>query len=420
MTLPASGALAFSQIQTEFGGTNPISMSEYYAGGGMVPVGTIGVLGAIPSLGTLKVGHFRGNYIDTISAGRLTATGYNFNGLLGDGTTTYKSSPVQVGALTTWTLTASGNHALSIKSDGTLWAWGHNTSGQLGQNDKVPRSSPIQVGSASDWKHVVCTNSASLALKTNNTLWVSGGGSGEIGLGAIGAVSSFTQLGTNTWIDVQAGDGFAAAVRSDGTLWCWGYNNHGQLGIGTSNPTANNSSPTQVGALTNWSTISCGMDFVIATKTDNTVWAWGSNIYGEYGNGASGYHRSSPVQVSGFTNWKRIVCARNNTFMLDTSGTLWATGLGTVGNLGDNTAVSKSTPVQIGASGIWKRLATNLTGGQNGAAIKTDGTLWVWGANSYGQLGFGDITNRSTPTQFGTSSTWQQVTIGKALFAIST
>ena len=191
----------------------------------------------------------------------LWSFGRNYFGQLGLGNTTNVASPTQVGALTTWLNIAAGYHSLSTKTDNTLWAWGRNGDGQLGLGNSgsgTNRSSPVQVGALTTWSSVYAGSYSSLAIKTNGTLWSWGQNSyGRLGLGNTTDYSSPKQVGAlTTWASISAGSGYwTAAIKTDGTLWSWGSNSYGRLGLGDTN---NRSSPVQVGSLTNWLTVAAG------------------------------------------------------------------------------------------------------------------------------------------------------------------
>ena len=237
----------------------------------------------------------------------LYAWGGNAYGELGLGNTTYYSSPVQVGALTTWTKVSAGNQfSVAIKNDGTMWSWGYNGQGQLGLGDTTERSSPVQIGALTTWASVSVGGNFALAIKTDGTLWSWGSNTtyGQLGLGDTTNRSSPVQVGAlTTWAKVSMGFGnYSIAVKTDGTLWGWGKNNFAQLGL---NNTTDYSSPVQVGALTNWSKIAAGNENVLAIKTDGTLWTWGYNNKGQLGLGDT-TDRSSPVQVGALTTWRKL------------------------------------------------------------------------------------------------------------------
>jgi alpha-tubulin suppressor-like RCC1 family protein len=233
----------------------------------------------------------------------LYTWGNNSTGQLGDGTTTVRSSPVQIGALTTWLQTASGySHTLATTTDGKLYAWGTNTPyGELGQGNTTNYSSPVQVGALTTWLQVAGGYSHSLAIKTDGTLWSFGRNfRGALGLGNITDYSSPVQVGAlTTWSKIGTGQYAHYAVKTDGTLWAWGNNFYGQLG--TSN-TTNYSSPVQVGSLTTWSAVTGGSTYALGTTTGGALYAWGYNLYGQLGDGTT-VSKSSPIQVGSLTTW---------------------------------------------------------------------------------------------------------------------
>ena len=373
------------------------------------------------------------------SLARLWSWGANNAGQLGLGDTTNRSSPVQVGALTTWSNVFGGtNCSFATKTDGTLWAWGDNSNGKLGLGNITYRSSPVQVGTLTDWSGATISSrsDSTLAVKSNGTLWAWGANEGgRLGLGdSYINRSSPVQVGALTnWADVSVSKNNTLAVKTDGTLWAWGLNFYGQLGTGN---TISRSSPVQVGALTGWSkVVSTNTDTSLALKTNGTLWSWGANESGQLGLGDSYINRSSPVQVGALTNWSKIAGAGSrysygdNIFAsgffsaIKTDGTLWSWGDNTYGKLGLGNTISRSSPVQVGALTTWSSLsinqAMNYKNTHNTAVIKTDGTLWAWGSNVTGSLATGVTTpfRRSSPAQVlsGTSG-WTSVSVicGKA------
>ena len=305
---------------------------------------------------------------DPVVAGSLYSWGSDTQGELGHSTYYVSlSDPVQVGEGTTWgNIAGGGGHTLATKTDGTLWSWGKNNNGQLGNGNAgnyERRSSPVQVGALTTWREVACGSKHSLAIKNNGTLWSWGCNfTGALGDGTTTYLSSPVQVGAlTTWLNIAAGGYHTLATKNDGTLWSWGNNSYGELGIGLNS--TNRSSPVQVGALTNWSNIACGDAFVIATKTDGTLWSWGKNEYGQLGLGDAVY-RSSPVQVGALTDWSsKIKCGLQHSLAIKTNRTLWSWGSSSQGKLGLGAGYgnNRSSPVQVGALTTW----INLSPGYN-------------------------------------------------------
>jgi alpha-tubulin suppressor-like RCC1 family protein len=352
-------------------------------------------------------------------APKLYAWGYNNFGQLGLGDTANKSSPTQVGALTNWGEISTGLYfGNSVKLDGTLWSWGNNENGQLGKEDRVYRSSPVQVGALTTWSKVSNGNWFTIALRNNGTLWGWGNNvdAGSLGDGTTINRSSPVQIGSDTnWASISANNTSSFAIKTTGTLWAWGGNGNGVLGL---NDRVARSSPVQVGALTNWSVVRCGGTYTIAVKTDGTLWGWGQNDNGQLGDGTV-IQRSSPVQIGALTTWSKIA-AGSATIGIRTDGTIWSWGNNSQGQLGQNVAVSvlRSSPVQIGADTNWSNVscASAAVG-----AIRTTGALWSWGSNSTGSLGLSDTINRSSPVQVGSGTGWISLSNGSsAAFFIAT
>ena len=293
-----------------------------------------------------------------------------------------------------------------------LWMWGLGGLGQLGDNNTNPKSSPVQtIAGGVNWKQVAC-GSITAGVKTDGTLWVWGRNTnGHLGDNTSISRSSPVQTvagGTN-WTQASADLYLSAGVKSDGTLWTWGRNLQGSVG---DNSTIPRSSPVQtVAGGTNWTQVSCGYNTCGCIKSDVTLWTWGRNINGQVGDNTAA-SKSSPVQtVTRGTTWKQVSCGYNVTAGVKTDGTLWLWGLGTSGQLGDNTIVSKSSPIQTVAGGTnWAQVSC---GNSHCAGVKSDGTLWLWGSNIGGRLGDNTIISKSSPIQtISGGSTWKQVSCG--------
>ena len=342
--------------------------------------------------------------------GQLFLWGANERGTLALNDRTYRSSPTQIfGGGNTWSVLLKGGHsnngAGAIKSDGTLWMWGRSDQGQLGQNDTADYSSPVQVG-GNNWKNGATSPNTTLATKTDGTLWSWGSASsGVLGLNqstANARCSSPTQIPGTTWDEVFAGYETACAVKTNNQLWMWGLNDRGQLG--QSNRT-NYSSPKQVSgswtAGNNTSQQGMACRFI---KTDGTLWSWGYNNGGGLGlNNTTQY--SSPVQVGSDTNWSTVGGSSYNGVGTKTDGTLWTWGTNNKGILGQNQpdGTLVSSPVQVpGTNWVVGAIPNN----KYVFAAKTDGTLWSWGYGAFGFLANNDRINYSSPIQIpGTWST---------------
>jgi alpha-tubulin suppressor-like RCC1 family protein len=333
----------------------------------------------------------------------LFTWGLNGDGQLGLSNRTNYSSPKQVGSFY-WTNVSGGSgNSFAIKNDGTLWSWGSNAQGQLGLGNTTYYSSPKQVGSLTNWSYVTSGfGPACFAIKTDGTLWAWGINSqGQLGLGNRTYYSSPKQVGSlTTWVTIASGQSHCVAVNTSGQLFSWGQGSNGRLGLGN---TTSYSSPKQVGSLTNWRTVSCGFLNSYAVKTDGTIWSWGNNAVGQLGLGNTTSY-SSPMQIGALTNWLKVAGGSYYTVAIKTVGTFWSWGQNQAGQLGLNNLTYYSSPKQVGALTNWLNVAC---GGQEFTiASKTDGTLWSWGRGSEGQLGLGNTTSYSSPKQIGASTAW--------------
>ena len=226
--------------------------------------------------------------------------------------------------------------------------------------------------------------------------------------------SSPTQIpgADESWEDISNGNGadsadyFKLLTKTDGTLWAWGDNGNGGLG---QNSRTNYSSPVQVGSETTWGSpiaMSTGQYSSYVIKSDGTLWVWGNGNNGQLGDNSI-VKKSSPVQVPG-TNWSDIVDNGNNCIATKTDGTLWTWGKNSYGELGHNNTTRRSSPTQVPGTN-WNKIDCNyyLT-----AATKTDGTFWIWGDNYDGELGQNNRTTYSSPRQVP-GTTWDRPLCGR-------
>jgi alpha-tubulin suppressor-like RCC1 family protein len=184
-------------------------------------------------------------------------------------------------------VSAGAYHTVAIKTNGTLWAWGWNDNGQLGLGDRVRRDVPVQVGTDTDWATVSAGLSHTVAIKTDGTLWAWGyNGRGQLGLGDTDDRDEPTQVTAagGGWATVSAGVMRTVATKGDGTLWSWGFNGFGQLGLGDTN---SRYGPASVAASVGWSAASAGGYHMVAMDDDGALWACGWNNFGQNGDGTT-------------------------------------------------------------------------------------------------------------------------------------
>lgn len=312
-------------------------------------------------------------------------------------------------------LSIGGNHVTTIKSNGTLWGWGYAEYGQLG-NTSWNEPSPIQLGSSNDWAKTTNGVGNTFVLKNNGTLW--GSGNNEYGCLGVGSTAilftSFQQIGSaSNWSKIAPSYFFTIALKTDGTIWGWGQNDFFQVIGGT---VTNQLSPVQIGTATDWvdvETTSSRTSF--ALKSNGTVWGWGSNS-GMLLGSSSVSSLSTPTQLNTATDWSKLAAGASHILALKTNGTLWAWGGGDHGALGNNATNSSFNPIQIGTD-TWIYISA---GTNNSFGIKSNGTLWSWGRNNSSQLGLGTTAIILVPTQIGTDTNWATVNTNHFDFTVAT
>ncbi len=330
--------------------------------------------------------------------GSLWGWGSNGSGFFLTGDYTSRAIPTKIGTATNWKEFSIGiNHVLALKTDGTLWAWGSNGWGTIGDGTTTDRPTPTQVGAGSIWTKIFASQTYNLALKNDGTLWAWGrNNQGELGIGSTASqINSPTQVGTsNSWQTFVCNYNHVLAIKTDGTLWAWGDNGFYQLGDGTN---IQRNIPTQIGTATNWSKLSesSSAQFSVALKTDGTLWAWGYNSYGQLGSGNT-TQINIPTQIGAETDWQKVSTGSDHTLAIKTNGTLWAWGGNYRGQLGDGTTLQITVPTQVGTATNWKAIAT---GQGHSLALKSDSTCWAWGFNGFGELGDGTQVDSFIPIQ---------------------
>jgi len=364
--------------------------------------------------------------------GSLWAWGYNGYGELGivgdrpDVANPFiHPAPVQIGSETDWATVACGSgFTLAVRQDDSFVAWGDNTYGQIGVGYPLARCVPTQVGSVGGWTEVSVNVGYGLGIRDDGSLW--GWGDGPLAQVQAGPFRAPVPVGGATdWKSVAAGTSFAAALKTDGSLWAWGSNDHGELGLGDTDA---RDTPTQVGSDIDWTAVSCGGDLVdgddhaLALKSDGTLWAWGDNTYGQLGLGdaAVGTDQLAPTQVEAGTHWQAIFAGDHCSYAIRDDGSLWAWGHNGDGQLGLNDKVDRHVPTQVGSGTDWKHFACGADSDQGFAvAVKEDGTLWAWGYDGTWALGFpnGQIYDHLVPTQVGSASDWSDVAVGGGIAA---
>lgn len=323
--------------------------------------------------------------------------GINDAAQLGSGTSFAEhGAPVQAVDLEGVVAGATGfNHALALRSDGTVSAWGANASGQLGLGAGGPvlATTAQPIPGFDSVVSLAAGSECSLALRSDGTVWAWGTNlNGLLGNGTFGnpfAVSPVAVPGLSNIAAISCGGTHNLALRNDGTVWMWGSNDWGQKGDGTVTPATPVASPAQVPNLTGIVFIAAGLRFNLAVRSDGTVWAWGSNQWGQQGNGATSLTPvATPAAVAALSEIVSVAAGRSHAFALKSNGTVWAWGQNQCGQIGNG--VASGTPVTTPAPlAALTDIAAVGAGDFHSLALRNDGTLFSWGNNINGEVGNG-------------------------------
>ncbi len=315
------------------------------------------------------------------------------------------SSPSSSRTMPKSKIAAGANSGLALKSDGSLWAWGYSPP-VLGKD--LTRLRPTQVGVATDWAAVASGWYHSLALRSDGSLWAWGlNVYGQLGLGDTKNRLTPTLVGTaSDWAAIAGGEFHSLALKRDGSLWAWGVNVSGQLGLSHRLGGELTLTPTCVGVANDWAAVAGGEDSSLALKKNGSLWAWGDNVAGHLGLGNAAAVIDSPTRVGTATDWAVIACGGQNSLALKKDGSLWAWGMNDDGQLGLGDTKERNSPTRIGTASDWAGVAG---GGTHSLALKRDGSLWAWGNNYSGQLGLGNTTWERSPTRVGSANDWSAI-----------
>jgi len=358
-------------------------------------------------------GHFEYASTAAVTSGKLWSWGEGLgsgqsagqDGKLGTGSTTDVCSPNQIGAGTTWDKVCgvgyAAHHVLASDTAGKLWAWGWNDQGQLGNGTTTSISSPVQIGALTTWTGEIggANNRSSFAIKGDGTLW--SWGDGVYGTTAHGNTTdscSPVQVGSLTnWSTITKQMALSGcSLKTDGTIWCWGAGFDGKLGQGN---TTSYSSPVQVGSATDWVVCASSEKCALMVNSSGKLYTMGAGYLGTLGHGNNNAI-CNPTQVGSLTNWTAKIAGNEHGFKaIKSDGTLWHCGHGAAGQAGNGTSTTYSSPIQIGSLTNWGNV--HGAGYYDCYALRDDQRLFAWGKNLNGSLGLGDIVARSSPSQIG-------------------
>lgn len=325
--------------------------------------------------------------------------GDNIDGQLGDGTIESRLTPVRVGELTDLVAIAAGKkHTCAIDTQGHGWCWGDNTQGQLGNASIAPSVTPVPVVGLGNAETLSADSDHNCAATTDHLAYCWGDNrEGQLGDGGTASQLSATPVTVDSGLTsvkhIAAGRHHTCAIRDDDTVWCWGRNNQGQLGIGSLVDSVLPQEVDTSGGFGGASALSAGQQHTCARDTSGVGWCWGDGADRRLGDGFT-QDAQSPNLVVGIGPVTLMATGNKHSCATAASGEAWCWGRGFDGQLGSGDSPPASEPVLVAdASTI-----SHITAGANhSCAIIQDGTAWCWGSNNDGQLGDSSLVSADAP-----------------------
>jgi alpha-tubulin suppressor-like RCC1 family protein len=314
------------------------------------------------------------------------------NGRIGNGkdTSTKVVSPVPISSKVWSQVSSGGNFTVAIDEQGKLWGWGANYDKILANTRDTQFTKPIKLSDQS-WQFISAGRAHFAAIRSDGTLWIAGNNDyGQLGTGDSIDPNQLTKVNDDTdWVDVHSRSSSTIALKNDGSLWGWGYNNYGELGLGYNG--VSERLPVALNSGGDWKVLSQGAagSHSLAVKNDGTLWAWGNNKDGKLG--LSHEERINvPVQIGTKNDWASAVVGLHHSLVLKQDGRLYSFGDNNYGQLGNAEQVDSSKPVYI--SDGWKSIAATET---FSVGIKENGDIYTWGA-----LTLPDSSSSNVPVQY--------------------
>ncbi len=339
-----------------------------------------------------------GDSANTLNLHQLLCWGDNRAGAVGFGTTAANYyGPVTLQDDDWDTVSSGNNHSCAIRLDKSLWCWGDNSNDQLGHNS-AKQTRPSLVDSNYDWSSISASDQFTCALKEDRSLWCWGrNDKSQFGNGATTKVTT-PLLISSGWKAIATGQAHGCAIKTDNTLWCWGDNSYGQIGNGT---IINQPTPFQVTTTgnTTWSAVTTGHQYTCAIAlTDKSLWCWGNNETGQLGIGSTA-HQSRPVKISHATGWSKVTAGESHTCAINAEDISHCWGYNNYGQIGNGFSTDIERARLFDTSINWKNIASGYSHSCGLKGSSAPYTLWCGGLNSYGQVGTGSTSSQATLIQ---------------------
>jgi alpha-tubulin suppressor-like RCC1 family protein/endonuclease/exonuclease/phosphatase family metal-dependent hydrolase len=314
----------------------------------------------------------------------------------------------------TWTGASGLPSGLSLSATGLL-SGTPTRSGTWTVSYRTSNTSPVTTGHTGSLVVRITPESASLSAGGQTTCLTRSDGTarcwgrndyGQVGDGTTTLRDRPADVKGKGWASISTSGASTCGVKQNGTLWCWGLDDYGQLGIGPRSPVLK---PRRIGASTKWASVSTAWTHSCAVKVSGTLWCWGQNLWGQLGIGKTSRQHAAPHRVGSASNWTSVSAAGWHSCAINVSGTAYCWGHNTFGEVGDGTIALRTVPTKVMGGQTWLQLSTAWA---QTCGITQTGRLLCWGFNRQGQLGDGTLTNHADPRPVDSAQSWTSVTTG--------
>ena len=307
-------------------------------------------------------------------------------------------------------ISTGSQYNLAIDNEGNIWSWGYNYHGQLGDGTKVDKISPVQITTETKFKEVSAGNGYdhSLAIDEEGNIWSWGcNKKGQLGDGTTTDSYNPKKITTGTkFIKIEAGCLVSFAIDENRDLWGWGDNRWGQLGYETEDI---KNIPTKLNLNIKVKDISAKYYHNLLIDTEGNIWSWGDNGHGQVGNGNKEDSVKKPIQILQGTKFSKVATVIYFSLALDTNGNLWTWGWNNYGQLGNGTQTDCYIPKQIQTETSFSQIGAMS---DFSVALDIDGNIWAWGNNGGGQLGDGTTVNKTKPQKIKSKNKFKEILVG--------
>ncbi len=347
-----------------------------------------------------------------VADGQLFCWGSGGDGQLGAGDARDRNAPSRVGSFNDWLQVSTGEtHSCALRSPGVVYCWGGNSSGQLGLGDVDARRQPSALPFPAFVRELACGGTSCCAIDRGDQLWCWGDNlegkaaqDDAYGSSDVTAPLRARVAEGSRWRTLAVGQGHVCAIQQDGSLWCWGRNTNGQLGIGPE--PGQTRVPGRVGSAADWTAIAAGQHHTCGVREDGSLWCWGDNAFFEIAAPDPALRYPEPRQLGAAIEWTAVATGWFHSCAIARDARLFCWGRAIEGQLGQEMPIAGQRmdlegfplpePGWVAMPASWQRV---VNGNFHTCGVDASGATLCWGENGAGQLGVGDDMRRQVPTR---------------------